>query len=485
MAIPVFTAYPNSVSARATFAADMDQMISEFPAFIAALNALGVTGGVIGIPYTFSTTTADADPGAGLLRLNHATQNLATVLRADLLSNVGSDWTTVLDTFDDSTSTVKGQLGLVDLDDGTKFLIFNVTAVATPSGYRNITVAAIGGSAASPFADGASLLLTFTRTGDKGTTGDTGAAGVSPGPTYTYSTTTASADPGAGFFRLNHATLASATALYISETDANASSIAGLLATWDDSTNTAKGTLRIEKLGDPSKFAVYTVTGSMTDNGTWDTFALTYVAGTTLANNDSVVLSFARAGDAGASAASGLVLLATTTASGAATVEFTSNINTTYDEYEIHLLNVYPSSDNSNILMGASVNGGSSYLSGSEITYAMVTHTSAGGSSGSSNNTGNSYVMLNAGLGVWSAAGGSGTGINGIVRLIRPASSRYTSVLLEMMHDRVSGGFGTTSITGAARIDAGSGLNVNAVKFYPNGGTLSGEFKLYGVRKTV
>ncbi len=44
MPIPVFTHYPNSLTAPTTFAHDMDTMISEFPAFIAALNTAGVVG---------------------------------------------------------------------------------------------------------------------------------------------------------------------------------------------------------------------------------------------------------------------------------------------------------------------------------------------------------------------------------------------------------------------------------------------------------
>ncbi len=52
MPIPDFTAYPNSLTAPTTFATDMDTMISEFPAFIAAANALsladkGVTAGTV------------------------------------------------------------------------------------------------------------------------------------------------------------------------------------------------------------------------------------------------------------------------------------------------------------------------------------------------------------------------------------------------------------------------------------------------------
>jgi hypothetical protein len=157
-----------------TFSSRMDAMIawmatnvSEMNAFQAALNAIAA-GGAMAIPYTFSTTTTDADPGAGTLRLDNATQNIATTIRADLAGADGSTWTDVLNTFDDSTSTVKGCVRLVKATDATKFLIFSVSALASPSGYKNITVAVVASSAASPFTNGDALIMYFTRTGDAG-----------------------------------------------------------------------------------------------------------------------------------------------------------------------------------------------------------------------------------------------------------------------------------------------------------------------------
>jgi hypothetical protein len=150
--------------------------VTEMTALTGALNSLAA-GTASAIPYIFSTTTTDVDPGAGYLRLNNATQNAATVIRADLAGSDGTTFTSLLDTFDDSTSTVKGQIVLMKFADPTKWLAFNVTAVATPSGYRNITVANVASSAASPFADGDEIILKFTRTGDKGDTGASGANG--------------------------------------------------------------------------------------------------------------------------------------------------------------------------------------------------------------------------------------------------------------------------------------------------------------------
>lgn len=133
--------------------------------------AAGPAGGAIAIPYVFSTTTTDSDPGNGNLRLDNATQNAATTVRADLLDANGVDWTAVLDELDDSTSTIKGYLRLFKTGDPTKFLLFTVSATASPSGYRNITVANVASSSASPFANSDPITLAFTRTGDKGAAG--------------------------------------------------------------------------------------------------------------------------------------------------------------------------------------------------------------------------------------------------------------------------------------------------------------------------
>jgi hypothetical protein len=171
---------PNSITSPNTFDTDMDALLPKLDPWAAAATALAAAmtaaaaGGAMAIPYTFSTTTTDSDPGAGTLRLDNATQNAATTIRADLLGADGSTWTDVLNTFDDSTNTVKGSIRLTKTTDATKFLIFNVSALASPSGYKNITVAISAYSAASPFSNGDALVMHFSRAGDVGATGATG-----------------------------------------------------------------------------------------------------------------------------------------------------------------------------------------------------------------------------------------------------------------------------------------------------------------------
>lgn len=133
-----------------------------------ATGATGAAGGAVSIGYTFSTTTTDADPGAGNLRLNNATQSSATEIFADLLDNLGSDWTAVLDSMDLSTNPTRGFLRMVKSNDLTKWIVFGVTGVQIVSGYRKIDVSVIDSSSTNPFSNGDSVLIDFTPAGDSG-----------------------------------------------------------------------------------------------------------------------------------------------------------------------------------------------------------------------------------------------------------------------------------------------------------------------------
>lgn len=136
-----------------------------------ATGAAGPAGGAVSIPYVFSTTTTDSDPGSGNLRLSNATQTSATVIRADLLASDTTDWSAVLATLADSTNTLKGHIRLFKTSDPTKWLVFSVSSLASPSGYKNITVTNVAGSTASPFANSDAITFEFTRAGDVGSSG--------------------------------------------------------------------------------------------------------------------------------------------------------------------------------------------------------------------------------------------------------------------------------------------------------------------------
>src|SRR5204862_3451043 len=130
----------------------------------------------------FHTSTTTGAPGSGPLRLNAATENTATATYLNKLDTGSTDWTAVLDTFDASSSTVKGQVRVVKTSDATAWITFNLTSRTTHTGYREFALTNTGSSSANPFANGDALLLLFERTGDQGATGAAGATGAT-GPT--------------------------------------------------------------------------------------------------------------------------------------------------------------------------------------------------------------------------------------------------------------------------------------------------------------
>ena len=131
----------------------------------------GATGPSAALEWLFDTATADADPGSGNLRFNNATFGSITQLFFDDNERNGTNVSTWLDAFDDSTtSALRGFLVIVKVLDPTKFAIFSVTgAVVNGTGYRKVPVSPLVQSAAFSASDRVSVL--FTRTGDKGIDG--------------------------------------------------------------------------------------------------------------------------------------------------------------------------------------------------------------------------------------------------------------------------------------------------------------------------
>lgn len=137
----------------------------------AAASAVAAANAVAALGYTFSTSTADADPGNGTLRLNNASAASATAAYIDNLDSSGATVSGVIDGFDDSTNTVKGQLTLRSKASAAIAYVYNVTgSVVDGTGYRKLTLAYASGAGTLPTAaDG--IWLIFTRAGDRGADG--------------------------------------------------------------------------------------------------------------------------------------------------------------------------------------------------------------------------------------------------------------------------------------------------------------------------
>jgi hypothetical protein len=147
------------------------------------------------------------------------------------------------------------------------------------------------------------------------TTGMVGAVAFA----YTFSDTTAMADPGAGIIRFNNGTIGNVTALAFDALSGDASSpdVSDFLASLDDSTNTAHyGYIFVRKVGAPETFVVFDIVGATSDNTGWLEFDVLYNDHNgTISDADDLYISFSRTGNSG-SGGEGTSILSTGEATG-------------------------------------------------------------------------------------------------------------------------------------------------------------------------
>jgi hypothetical protein len=181
-------------------------------------------------------------------------------------------------------------------------------------------------------------------------------------------------------------------------------------------------------------------------------------------------------GCAGAAASSGITMVETHTASSSTSLNYTSCISSTYDTYQIEIVNLIPGTNNVNLLMRMSTDGGATYDSGAN--YGWDRQFFGNGSSGGGNtNSGDSSIQVQAALVTtanWS--------MNGTIKLYNPGGSIFKMmsgyfVTRENANGVISGWamFGIYNVTTA----------VNAFQFLTSSGNIaSGTIRCYGLSKT-
>lgn len=240
--------------------------------------------------YQFSTATS-GDPGTGKWRLNNADPSLATELAISETDVVSGALAAVIATWDDSTSANKSVFRAAkQAAEGTYFEAY-ITAAQTDAGtYRTFPITYISHNGSLANADPTAVTVSFT--GDKG---DTGLAGVTGSAAFTFSTTTADADPGAGALRLNHATIGSVTAAYVDNLNSGGSTISPWLDTFDDGGDSGwRGDLHIySEASALTVFAIFKVTGSVVDGTGYRKLTLSYSAGPGgFTNGGAIIVAF-------------------------------------------------------------------------------------------------------------------------------------------------------------------------------------------------
>ena len=124
-----------------------------------------------GFSFTYSITTTMADPGAGVVRFNHATLASVTAIAIDDLSaDTGTpDVSAWILTFDNSTASSKGLLRFRKKTAPQNFVDFVVTGLTDNSGWTELAVTHSTSSGSLSNSD--ALLMAFYATGDTGPAG--------------------------------------------------------------------------------------------------------------------------------------------------------------------------------------------------------------------------------------------------------------------------------------------------------------------------
>ena len=216
-----------------------------------------------------------------------------------------------------------------------------------------------------------------------------------------------------------------------------------------------------------------TITRSLSNNIT--TGGVILPAGITN-SSVSAVTSFANA------SGGTLTLLSTQTASNSATISFTTGLDSTYDLYEFHFINIGCRTDNTQFTFNMSTDAGSNYNVTKTTTMFRAYHNESGTDTALGYEASFDLAQSTAFQPLTMVQGnGADESASGVLQLFNPSSTTYVKHFIAntnnySYHDynfnNYSAGYGNTTSA------------VNAIRFQMASGNFDGDIKLYGVKKS-
>jgi hypothetical protein len=177
-----------------------------------------------------------------------------------------------------------------------------------------------------------------------------------------------------------------------------------------------------------------------------------------------------------------MTLLQTQTASSSSTIDFTSNIDSTYDSYVFKFIDIHPSNDGAKFQYNFSTDGGSNYnVTKTETRFFAYHNESDTSAQLAYDTTSADQLAQSTDFGTLAhAVGNDDDGcVVGIFNLYNPSSTTFVKhfIINFQQHHSASGSY--------QHFKAGYGNTtsaINAVRFKMNSGTIdSGDIKLYGI----
>ncbi|WP_273163240.1 hypothetical protein [Massilia timonae] len=178
---------------------------------------------------------------------------------------------------------------------------------------------------------------------------------------YIFDSSTVNADPGVGRLRFNAPNQSAAGVIYVDHQVVGGVNIDSIYAVLAAVTSAVKGSIRIVKQTDPSRWVLYDVTGAVPGSG-FRGLPVIYRSGSggnPFASGDALMVFIERNGDKGDTPVGGatVCLAAVDSISGTGTINYLNLFSADYDRYEIQLLDAAFSTSNVNLHMRLAVAG--------------------------------------------------------------------------------------------------------------------------------
>jgi len=175
-----------------------------------------------------------------------------------------------------------------------------------------------------------------------------------------------------------------------------------------------------------------------------------------------------------------LTLISSATASSSSSVEFTSGIDSTYDEYVFVLTDIHPSTDTAKLYLKGSTNGGSSWgvTTTNTLFYAYQAENDSGG--GLSYDSGDDTAQAVRDFTLSRSSGNdSDQSCAGIVHIYSPSDTTHVKHVQYTMSDSHSSDY-ENHVFGAGYWNTTSAID--AVQFlFNNGNVDTGNIYMFGV----
>jgi hypothetical protein len=184
---------------------------------------------------------------------------------------------------------------------------------------------------------------------------------------------------------------------------------------------------------------------------------------------------------AGSLAQGKMTLISSQTASGSASIEFTSGIDSTYPIYKFEFINIHPQTDSVDLQFNLSTDGGSNYNVTKTTTFFRAYHNESGSTSNLRYETGSDLAQGTGFQGLNNSEIGNDNDQScvGTLHLFNPSSTTFVKHFIattntyhyeDYSFNSFIAGYGNTTSA------------VDAIKFQMSSGNIdSGTIKLYGI----